>query len=114
MLLDAVPVEHALIYFWGLAREQVGRSLLDGLSLHLRIEISGSNLSRLKPSKFWISSEIAGFESGSRRGKSEHCRAASPLTAGRLMNLRFEIFRTQISDSRSQNRDRNLRLKSEI
>jgi hypothetical protein len=60
MLLDAVPVEHALVYFSSLARGQVGRSLLEDLSSSdLRIEISGSNLKKLKPSKFWISSEIS-------------------------------------------------------
>jgi hypothetical protein len=42
MLLDAVPVEHALVYFSGLARG-TGRAVAAGRfeSSNLRIEISG-------------------------------------------------------------------------
>jgi hypothetical protein len=46
-----------LVYCHGLVREQVGRSLPETLDLRIR---------------------------GFGRGKSEHYRAASPLTAGRL------------------------------
>lgn len=45
MLLDAVRVEHGLVYFQGLAREQVGRSLLESNrsnpSFRITSELSG-------------------------------------------------------------------------
>jgi hypothetical protein len=85
--------------------EQVGRSLLE---------------QRVQVSHFGLHLNYAGLSFRTRRGKSEHYRAASPLTAGRakISDFRFEISdfgRRQvqqktnqpfaISDLRSQNGD---------
>ena len=58
LFVCAVRVQHYLLRCFGLAEEQVGRSLP-------RVQRG--------------------------RGKSEHYRAASPLTAGRPRDFRFEI-----------------------
>ena len=68
-VLLVVRVEHVLVYFARLASE-TGRAVA-----------AGNLVTRVL--HFRITSESSGLSNRSRRGKSEHYRAASPLTAGR-------------------------------
>ena len=80
-VLLVVRVEHVLVYFARLASE-TGRAVAAG---NLVTQVL----------HFRITSESSGLSNRSRRGKSEHYRAASPLTAGRpkvwISNLRSKI-----------------------